>query len=68
MHLYKVPKLEYAEEDIKIDFTLMSKRGPEPQLYAAFCTKNNTDECKQEATLDYIRKENSNFKKAISNG
>jgi len=49
-HLYKVPKLEYAGEDIKIEFDLIVKRGPEPILAVSFCTLNDTEECRRQAT------------------
>eukprot|EP00347_Sterkiella_histriomuscorum_P020253 403338511 len=68
IHLYKVPELEYADEDIKIEFQLMARRGPVPELYAAFCTQNSTEECKQMATKENIQGPSSPFKKAIFNG
>ncbi|CDW71154.1 UNKNOWN [Stylonychia lemnae] len=67
-HLYRVPRLEYAGEDIKIEFDLMVKRGPEPTMAVAFCAINSTTECKKQATVESINNPSSNFKKAQSNG
>ena len=67
-HLYKVPKLEFDDEDIKIEFDLTVVRGSTPILAAAMCSSNNTQQCFDETTLELVQARNSLFQKAKSSG
>lgn len=48
LFFYEVPKLEYTNEDIKIEFSLTVKRGWNSDgliLAAALCERKDTFEC-----------------------
>ena len=55
LHLYKVPKLEFDDEDIKIEFDLTVLRGSTPILAAMMCPSNDTHKCYNETTFDLVQ-------------
>lgn len=67
-HVYHVPKLSFTGEDIKIEVDLMVKSGENPVMAAKFCTLENENDCRQEATLERVNSAGSGFSKAVSNG
>lgn len=52
LFLYTVPKLEYTDEDIKVEFSLTVKRGNSDNIVmsAALCENENVTKCTE--TLD----------------
>jgi hypothetical protein len=74
-HIYKVPKLEYAKEDITIQISLIVKRGGgidgtngSLSLAARLCTEQSTDDCRINSKNEVNNNDYSQLSKGQDNG
>lgn len=45
LFMYKVPPLDYANEDISLEFTLTTLSGTTPLMAVSFCDEKDTKKC-----------------------
>ncbi len=65
LYFYKVPKLEYKDEDIKLEFSLTTIRGNSNLIIAAaICERKDPNECIQGIDQELVLKKGSNYQKA----
>jgi len=66
LFLYKVPKLEYKDEDLKVEFSLTVRRGTAEniRMAAALCETNDTSFCLQALTAEIVFRKGSRYQRA----
>lgn len=67
VYMYKVPPLEYKEQDINLNFQLQAISGPVPILAVDFCKEEDYKICAQDLSRSYVLDKTGSFQIAAIN-
>lgn len=60
--VYRVPDLEYVNEDITLKFEVSATHGQLPMLFGKYCNKKDVyNDCTTELSIDELKKEKKGF-------